>query len=58
MSYSTFNYKANNYIEFICDKDEDIEKLPRDSQPGSTAFVVDGAKVYMLNNQKEWVALL
>lgn len=58
MAYSTFNYTANNYVEFICDTESDIENLPTDNSPGSTAFVVDTAKVYMLNNQKEWVSLL
>ena len=58
MAYSTFNYTANKYLEFICDTETDVEKLPKDCSAGSIAFVVEGAKVYMLNNQKEWVSLL
>lgn len=58
MGYGTFNYKANNYMEFVCDEDIDIEKLPKDCAVGSIAFVINGAKVYMLNNQSEWVSLL
>lgn len=58
MGYSTFNYDANNYMEFACDEDSDISKLPTDCAVGSIAFVINGAKVYMLNNQSEWVSLL
>lgn len=58
MGYNTFNYNANNYAEFVCDEDSDVEKLPKDCAPGSIAFVVNGAKVYMLNNQSTWISLL
>lgn len=58
MAYSTFTYAAENHYEFLCDEDSDIEKLPKDCAPGSIAFVVNGAIVYMLNNQKQWVSLL
>lgn len=58
MAFSTFNYTANNYIELICDTESDIENLSTEYAPGSIAFIVEGAKVYMLNNQKEWVSLL
>lgn len=58
MGYSTFNYTANNYVEFVCDTENDISNLPEDCSPGSIAFVIEGAKVYMFNNSKEWVSLL
>lgn len=58
MGYGTFNYNANNYMEFACDEDSDISKLPTDCAVGSIAFVIEGAKVYMLNNSREWVSLL
>ena len=39
---------------FICDVEEDILRLPKDCETGSTAFVIETSKQYMLNNKKEW----
>lgn len=58
MGYSTFNYDANDYMEFVCDTESDISNLSTDCAIGSIAFVIEGAKVYMLNNSREWVSLL
>ena len=41
--------------EFMCDTVADIDDLPIDIAIGSTAFVIEGSKVYMLNNQRRWV---
>lgn len=43
--------------EFVCDTVADIDELPIDIAPGSTALVIDGTKVFMLNNQHEWKEL-
>lgn len=57
MAYSTFRQQADNYYEFVCDESSDISQLPVDLVPGSLAFVIGDSSVYMLNNQREWVAL-
>lgn len=41
--------------EYVCDTTADIDDLPIDIAIGSTAFVIEGSKVYMLNNQRKWV---
>ena len=41
--------------EFICDYESDIDTLPVNGSPGSTAFVIDGVKTFMLNHQKKWI---
>ena len=43
--------------EFICDTETDINNLPVDTAPGSTAIVTDTGSVYMLNNEFRWVKL-
>ena len=58
MSFSTFKQKADSYYEFLCDEETDLQNLPTDCAPGSIAFVVNGALVYMLNNKKQWISLL
>lgn len=58
MAFSTARREANDYYEFYCDTVDDIADLPTDCQVGSTALVIEGALVYMLNNQGEWVSLL
>lgn len=49
-----------NHKEYIADSDSDINNLPTDCAPGSTCLIVGdgtGAKVYMLNNEKEWTLI-
>lgn len=36
--------------EFICDTVNDIQDLPVDVKPGSTAFVISTGTVYMINS--------
>lgn len=44
-----------NYKEFICDKAEDLSKLPVNSAcAGSVAYIIATGDVYMLNSKKEW----
>lgn len=43
-----------NVTEFVCDTIDDIKDLPTAVEVGSTALVVEGTKVFMLNNNKEW----
>ena len=50
-------HTAYGIKEFVCDTIEDIDELPIDIAPGSTALVIDGTKVFMLNNQHEWKEL-
>lgn len=57
MAFSTLRQEANDYYEFICDETSDIDTLPTDCQPGSSAFVIASSAVYMLNNQGVWKPL-
>lgn len=43
-----------NVTEFICDTIDDIENLPTTVEVGSTAIVIKGTRVFILNNGKEW----
>jgi hypothetical protein len=43
--------------EFLCDTIADVENLPIDITVGSTALVIEGSKVFILNNKKEWVEI-
>jgi len=47
--------KAYGIIEYICDTDSDVEDLATVAAAGSTAFVIENSKTYMLNGEKEWV---
>lgn len=46
-----------NVTEFVCDIIEDIKDLPTTVEVGSTAIVIKDARVFMLNNKKEWEEL-
>lgn len=43
--------------EFLCDEVSDIDSLPTEIQVGSMALVVEGTKIFILNNKKEWKEL-
>lgn len=47
---------AYGICEYVCDKEEDIETLPK-APMGSTAFVIETGDVYMINSSKEWVKI-
>ena len=61
---------AFNYCEFICDSESDLPDLPTNEKSikinssyisncaiGSKAIITDVRKLYVLNNQNEWVFL-
>ena len=41
--------------EFILDSAADVEKLPKDVRPGSTALVIPTSEIYILNSEKKWI---
>lgn len=44
-----------NYDEFVVDTEADLKTIPvSQSNVGSTAFVIEGSRVFMLNSRKEW----
>lgn len=48
-------HTAYGLKEYVCDNDSDISNLSIDDTPGSTAFVIATQKVFMLNNQHQWI---
>lgn len=46
-----------NVVELVADTAADIETLPTYYAPGSTCIVIEGSRVFMLNNQHEWKEL-
>lgn len=46
-----------NVVELIADTASDIDSLPTYYSPGSTCIVTEGSRVFILNNNKEWVEL-
>ena len=59
MAYSLFAqngkpvYGVKNYV---LDSSNDISNLPIADTIGSTAYVINEGKTYILNNNREWVA--
>ena len=43
--------------ECVADTEKDIENLPKNVAPGSTAICIATSEVYMLNGSREWVKL-
>lgn len=43
-----------NIKKFVLDSPEDIELLPDNCAPGSSAFVISNSQLYMMNTKKEW----
>lgn len=43
--------------EFVVDTENEIADLPLNVAMGSTAFVIEGSLVYMMNGRKEWVKI-
>lgn len=57
-SYMSQNGKVTyNLVELVVDKEIDILTLPTTHAPGSTAFVVETSKAYMLSNEHTWEEL-
>ena len=40
--------------EFICDTAADIQDLPTECAPSSTALVIETGAILILNSAKEW----
>jgi hypothetical protein len=55
---STGGHTAYNLQHFVIDTAAEIADLPIDAHVGSTVFIVENSKYYMLNNKKEWVRVL
>lgn len=53
----TRNRDVTSYgvVSYIVDQDSDINTLPTDHEPGSTAVVAGNSDLYILNNQHRWV---
>ena len=49
--------EAYGVKEFIIDDISKIGSLPDDCVSGSTCLVINGAKVFMYNNAKQWIEL-
>lgn len=47
-------YGVKNYI---LDTVADLNNLPISDAPGSTAFVIEESKTYMLGNNEKWIAI-
>ena len=48
------NFNAYNVKHFVIDKPNDLTTLPTDIEAGSTAFVIEASKTFMLSNDKQW----
>ena len=48
-------HTAHGLKEYVCDDESDVSNLSIDDTPGSTAFIISNQKVFMLNNQHQWI---
>lgn len=54
------------YMEYVCDTIAEVANLPTSKnsdsidrpRPGSTAVIAEAGMVYVLSNEREWVALI
>ena len=51
---SASGHTAYGLRSFICDTAADVDDLPVDTLPGSSAFVIETCDVYILNSKGEW----
>lgn len=61
MAYSIISQNGQslyNIKEYILDTIEDLESLPVSAGMGSTAFVIEDGRKYVLNSQNQWIALV
>ena len=54
---NTSGHTTYNLKEYVVDTIEDIASLSINDPMGSTAFVIEGGKVFMMNGKKEWVEI-
>lgn len=52
--YSNSGHTAYGVKEYICDTNADVDLLPLDDVPGSSALVIDSGDLYILNSKHEW----
>ena len=52
--YSNSGHTAYGVKEYICDTNADIDLLPLDDVPGSSALVIETGDIYILNSSHEW----
>lgn len=52
------NKIAYGHKDFILDFEADLSDLPTDCEVGSTAFIIENSKTYMLNHQKQWIKVI
>lgn len=43
--------------EWIVDSEDDLHYMPLDVPFGSTAYIIEGSKVMILNGKGEWVEM-
>ena len=53
--YSNSGIKNYGIKHFILDTQDDLTNIPTTCKPGSTAFITETSKYYMLNNQNKWI---
>ena len=61
MAYSVISQNGQslyNIKEYVLDTIEDLESLPVSAGMGSTAFVIEDGRKYVLNSQNQWIALV
>lgn len=44
----------SEYHEYTCDFDSDVANLPTNCCAGSSAFVIESGKLFMINSLGEW----
>lgn len=52
--YFNSGHTAYGVKEYICDTNADVDLLPLDDVPGSSALVIDSGDLYILNSKHEW----
>ena len=43
--------------KYVADTEDDVRHLPRNLTAGSSVFVIQTSRVYVLNNEKVWVPI-
>ena len=57
MAYSRKTYKGvyeDTNAVYVCDTESDLSSLPTDAPHGSSAFVIENSKTYMINTSGTW----
>lgn len=54
---STSGHTTYGIKEYVVDTVNEIALLPISDPMGSSAFVIEGSHVFIMNGQKEWVEI-